>query len=175
MKQLGGKLLFLDKNDINTDEIIPAKYLNEDSKKALGPFCFEDLVAPGFDRARDLPGKGAIVSRANFGCGSSREHAPWALEANGIQVVVAESFARIFRRNMYNCGMLAAELPESIIATLFDRYSGQETELRVDLDSMVLRFESKESGALEAPLSLGGFEKAMLRSGGWLDFAAARY
>ncbi|MDX9826345.1 MAG: 3-isopropylmalate dehydratase small subunit [Spirochaetia bacterium] len=175
MKQLGGKILFLDKNDINTDEIIPAKYLNEDSKKALGPFCFEDLVAPGFDRVRDLPGKGVIVSRANFGCGSSREHAPWALEANGIRVVIAESFARIFRRNMYNCGMLAAELPSQTVAQLFNRFTGQDTELRVDLDSMVLRFESKESGALEAPLSLGGFELAMLRSSGWLDYAAARY
>ncbi len=175
MKELGGRLLFLDRNDINTDEIIPARYLNEDSKAALKPYLFEDLELPGFDRAACLPGKKVVISRANFGCGSSREHAPWALEANGIRVVVAESFARIFRRNMYNCGMLAAELPAKVIAELFERFSGGETELRVDLHSMALRFESKETGALEAPLSLGGFELAMLRSGGWLDFAASRY
>jgi 3-isopropylmalate/(R)-2-methylmalate dehydratase small subunit len=175
MKALGGRVLFLDRDDINTDEIIPARYLNEDTKAALKPYLFEDLELPGFDRSSMLQGKQAVLSRANFGCGSSREHAPWALEANGIQVVVAESFARIFRRNMYNCGMLAAELPADLIEKLFDRFSGQDTELKVDLDSMVLRFESKETGALEAPLSLGGFELAMLRSGGWLDFAATRY
>lgn len=175
MKELGGRLLFLDRDDINTDEIIPARYLNEDSKAALKPYCFEDLELPGFDRALHLPGVQAILSRANFGCGSSREHAPWALEANGIRVVVAESFARIFRRNMYNCGMLAAELPPDLIAALFDRFSGAHTELAVDLDSMILKFSSKESGALEAPLSLGEFELAMLKSSGWLEFAAARY
>ncbi|HOI23010.1 MAG TPA: 3-isopropylmalate dehydratase small subunit [Spirochaetales bacterium] len=175
MKELGGRLLFLDRNDINTDEIIPARYLNEDSKLALKPYLFEDLELPGFDRTTSLPGKRVVLSRANFGCGSSREHAPWALEANGIRVVVAESFARIFRRNMYNCGMLAAEVPARVVAELFDRFSGTDTELKVNLDSMLLRFEAKETGALEAPLSLGGFELAMLKSGGWLEFAATRY
>lgn len=175
MKALGGPVLFLDKNDINTDEIIPARYLSEDSKAALKPYLFEDMELAGFNRTTDLLHKTVIVSRANFGCGSSREHAPWALEANGITVVVAESFARIFRRNMYNCGMLAAELPAGTIAELFGRFSGWNTELVVDMEAMVLRFESKEIGALEAPLSLGGFELAMLKSGGWLDFAAARY
>jgi 3-isopropylmalate/(R)-2-methylmalate dehydratase small subunit len=102
MKQFGGKVLFLDRGDINTDEIIPAKYLNEDSKEALKPNLLEDLKLPGFDPSRDLKGLGAIVTRANFGCGSSREHAPWALEVNGINIVIAESFARIFRQNMYN-------------------------------------------------------------------------
>ena len=112
MKQLGGRVLFLDRDDINTDEIIPARYLNEDSKEALKPYCFEDLSLPGFDAGRDIAGVGVILSRGNFGCGSSREHAPWAFEVNGINIVVAESFARIFRRNMYNCGMVAVELPK---------------------------------------------------------------
>lgn len=175
MKTLGGPVFFLDRNDINTDEIIPARYLSEDSKAALKPYLFEDLELAGFSRSENLRGKTVVLSRANFGCGSSREHAPWALEANGITVVVAESFARIFRRNMYNCGMLAAELPAQVIAELFDRFSGLNTELKVDLESMVLRFESKEIGALEAPLSLGGFELAMIKSAGWLGFAVDRY
>jgi len=98
MKQFGGKVLFLDRSDINTDEIIPAKYLTEISKEALKPHCLEDLKLPNFDAKRDLTGKGAILTRGNFGCGSSREHAPWALEANGINIVVAESFARISGR-----------------------------------------------------------------------------
>ena len=122
VKNFSGKALFLDRADINTDEIIAAKYLTEISKKALGPHLFEDIQLDGFDRGRDIPGKCVIVSRANFGCGSSREHAPWALEANGINLVIAESFARIFRQNMYNNGIMAMELPAETIDRLFSRF-----------------------------------------------------
>ena len=94
MKNFNGKVLFLDRSDINTDEIIPAKYLNESTKAALKPYCLEDLLLPGFDPKRDVPGHQAVITRANFGCGSSREHAPWVLGENGINVVVAENFAR---------------------------------------------------------------------------------
>ena len=76
MTKFDGKVLFLDRSDINTDEIIPAKYLTEISKAALKPYCLEDLKVPGFDPKKDIAGKTAIVTRANFGCGSSREHAP---------------------------------------------------------------------------------------------------
>ena len=94
MKNFSGKVLFLDRSDINTDEIIPAKYLTEITKEALKPYLLEDLTLPGFGSKEDINDKAAIVTRANFGCGSSREHAPWALEVNGINVVIAESFAR---------------------------------------------------------------------------------
>lgn len=80
MKNFNGKILFLDRSDINTDEIIPAKYLTELTKAALKPYCLEDLNLPGFDPKKDIAGKSVIVTRANFGCGSSREHAPWVLE-----------------------------------------------------------------------------------------------
>ena len=176
MKTLGGPLLFLDRDDINTDEIIPARYLNEDSREALEPFCFEDLSLRGFDRAVDLPGKGAVISRANFGCGSSREHAPWALEANGINIVVAESFARIFRQNMFNCGMVAVELPKATIAEVFERFSGAPTDLAFDAEHRTLRFSSRDGGnQLTVPFVLGDFEMAMVRAGGWVTFAADRY
>ncbi len=176
MKTLGGPLLFLDRDDINTDEIIPARYLNEDSREALGPFCFEDLSLRGFDRAKDLPGKGAVISRANFGCGSSREHAPWALEANGINIVVAESFARIFRQNMFNCGMVAVELPKAAIAEVFERFSGAPADLAFDAELKTLRFSSRDGGSqLTVPFVLGDFEMAMVRAGGWVQFAADRY
>ena len=122
MKTFGGPVLFLDRNDINTDEIIPAKYLTEISKIALKPNLLEDLKIPDFEPGRDIPGKAAVVSRANFGCGSSREHAPWAFEVNGISLVVAEGFARIFRQNMYNGGMLAVELPKTALDQLFDAF-----------------------------------------------------
>ena len=74
MKNFNGKILFLDRSDINTDEIIPARYLTESTKIALKPYCLEDLSLPGFDPKRDVADKCAIVTRANFGCGSSREH-----------------------------------------------------------------------------------------------------
>jgi 3-isopropylmalate/(R)-2-methylmalate dehydratase small subunit len=112
MKTFNGKVLFLDRSDINTDEIIPARYLTEISKEALAPHLLEDLSLEEFDPRVDLAGKQVVITRANFGCGSSREHAPWALEVNGIHVVIAESFARIFRQNMFNCGMVAVELPK---------------------------------------------------------------
>ena len=138
MKDFGGKVLFLDRSDINTDEIIPAKYLTEITREALKPNLLEDLKLDGFDPRRDIPGHQTVVSRANFGCGSSREHAPWALEVNGIRLVVAEGFARIFRQNMFNCGLLAVELPSATIERLFRDYAGNDVHLTADVGRSVL-------------------------------------
>jgi 3-isopropylmalate/(R)-2-methylmalate dehydratase small subunit len=174
MKTFGGTVLFLDRNDINTDEIIPARYLNENSKEALKPYLLEDLKLPGFDPRRDITGKGAVVSQANFGCGSSREHAPWALEVNGVNIVIAESFARIFRQNMYNCGMIACELPASVLEEIFRDFGGVQTELAVDtaLGLLIFKGEGKEK---KTPFTLNGFEKALVEAGGWVEYAAKRY
>src|SRR5512141_2678107 len=120
MKSFGGPVLLLDREDINTDEIIPAKYLTEAKKEALRPYLLEDLKLEGF--AVNGPWRGiarVVVSRANFGCGSSREHAPWAFEVNDITCILAESYARIFRQNMFNGGMLAIELSPAVIAEIF--------------------------------------------------------
>jgi 3-isopropylmalate/(R)-2-methylmalate dehydratase small subunit len=174
MKKFGGTVLFLDRGDINTDEIIPARYLNESSREALKPNLLEDLKIPGFDPRRDIAGKGAIVSRANFGCGSSREHAPWALEANGINIVIAESFARIFRQNMYNCGMIACEIPAPLLEELFREFSGGAACLAVDTAGETLLFSG---GGKEKviPFTLKGFERALVEAGGWVEYAAKRY
>ena len=174
MKQFGGKVLFLDRNDINTDEIIPARYLTENTKGALKPYLLEDLELPGFDPRRDCAGAGAVLSRANFGCGSSREHAPWAFEVNGINLVIAESFARIFRQNMYNCGMIALELPSPALEGLFRDFAGRETRLAVDAGGGVLCFSSGEKEST-IPFRLQGFEKALVEAGGWVEYAAAHY
>ena len=131
MKQFGGKVLFLDRSDINTDEIIPAKYLTEISKQALKPYLLEDLKMDGFNSKTDIPGKSIIITRENFGCGSSREHAPWALEVNGINAVVAVNFARIFRQNMYNCGMMAIELNKKDIEDMFHTFADKDTECNI--------------------------------------------
>ena len=136
MKDFSGKVLFLNRADINTDEIIPAKYLTEIERQALRPYLLEDLKLDGFDPQRDIPGRGVVVAGANFGCGSSREHAPWALEANGIRLVVAESFARIFRQNMYNGGMMAVELPRETIDQLFKAAKDKETIEQVMFSNM---------------------------------------
>ena len=177
MKQFGGAVLFLDRDDINTDEIIPAKYLTEISKAALKPYCLEDLKLPAFDPRRDVAGKGTIVTRANFGCGSSREHAPWALEMNGIHLVVAESFARIFRQNMFNCGMIAAELPKETVDRLFAVFSGKATTVRVDVAKRELAFSATgdAAAALAVPFRLSEFENALVEAGGWVEFAARTY
>jgi 3-isopropylmalate/(R)-2-methylmalate dehydratase small subunit len=174
MKAFDGKVLFLDRSDINTDEIIPAKYLNEATKSALRPFLFEDLKLPGFEAGRDLKGVAAIVTRDNFGCGSSREHAPWALEVNGINVVAAASFARIFRGNMFNCGMLALSLESAAIDELFAQFKDRETSLSLDWKGQTAVFKAE---GIEAsyPLALGDFEKALIEAGGWVEYAAAHY
>jgi 3-isopropylmalate/(R)-2-methylmalate dehydratase small subunit len=168
------KVLFLDRSDINTDEIIPAKYLTESSRQALKPYLLEDLKLPGFNPKTDIAGKGAVVTRGNFGCGSSREHAPWALDVNGISLVIASSFARIFRQNMYNTGCIACELPEDTIDAIFTEFAGKDTTVEADTQNSTLIFKSggKEK---KVTFKLEGFDRALVDSGGWVEYANGRY
>ena len=174
MKTFSGKVLFLDRSDINTDEIIPAKYLTEITKEALKPYLLEDLSLPTFNNKEDISNKAVIVTRANFGCGSSREHAPWALEVNGINVVIAENFARIFRQNMYNCGMFAIELPQEKIDYLFDNYAGKDTSITIDVDSDKIIVTSSDKSE-EIDFKVGGFDKTLVKEGGWVGYADKNY
>jgi 3-isopropylmalate/(R)-2-methylmalate dehydratase small subunit len=173
MKTFNGEVLFLDRNNINTDEIIPARYLTENSKESLKPYLLEDLTLEGFDPSK-IKGVGAVITRANFGCGSSREHAPWAFEVNGINIVIAGSFARIFRQNMYNCGMIAAELPAATLDELFREFAGEKTMLVVDTEKAVLTFTAAAKQKT-VPFILQGFEKALVEAGGWVEYAAKNY
>jgi len=174
MKRFGGKVLFLDRSDINTDEIIPAKYLTEISKEALKPHMLEDLKLEGFDpEDPEVRESKVIVTRANFGCGSSREHAPWVFDVNHINVVIASSFARIFRQNMFNCGMLAIELPEKII-DLFFEYKDSSAKIEIDFKNNGLTITSdKRSDTFTYQIS--EFDKALVEAGGWVEFAYAKY
>jgi len=174
MHNFGGKVLFLDRSDINTDEIIPARYLTEMTQAALKPYLMEDLELEEFQPARDLAGVGAIVTRANFGCGSSREHAPWALEVNGIRLVIAESFARIFRQNMFNCGLMAVTLAAETIARLFERFAGRSTLVSVDVNAMLFDF-SADAISEQVAFTLAPFDRALVEAGGWVDYADGRY
>lgn len=174
MKEFSGKVLFLDRSDINTDEIIPAKYLTEITKEALKPNLLEDLTLTGFNVKEDIKDKAVLVTRANFGCGSSREHAPWALEVNGINVVIAESFARIFRQNMYNCGMFAIELPKDTIEYLFENYTGKDTLITIDIDKeKIIVTSADKSEAID--FKVGEFDKTLVKEGGWVGYADKNY
>lgn len=174
MKKFSGKVLFLDRSDINTDEIIPAKYLTEITKEALKPYALEDLTLEGFDPNADIEGKAVIVTKENFGCGSSREHAPWALEVNGINVVIAQNFARIFRQNMYNCGMFAIELPKEKIEYIFENYAGKDTSIEIDVDNDKIIVTSPEKSET-IDFKVGGFDKTLVKEGGWVGYADKNY
>ena len=112
-------------DDVNTDEIIPARYLNTIDLKELAAHVMEDAdpAFPGIVKQGDI-----IVAGKNFGCGSSREHAPLAIKAAGIACVVAESYARIFYRNAFNIGLTIIEAPVAASAE-----SGHV--LRIDMES----------------------------------------
>jgi 3-isopropylmalate/(R)-2-methylmalate dehydratase small subunit len=99
------------RDHINTDEIIPARYLNTDDRAELAKHCLEDLD-PGF--VNKVKKGDIIVAGEDFGCGSSREHAVWAIRGAGVQTVIAKSFARIFYRNAINNGFYIIELPKQI-------------------------------------------------------------
>ena len=98
-------------NDVDTDVIIPARYLNTSSERELASHCMEDI-----DKAfvQNVKAGDLIVAEDNFGCGSSREHAPIAIKASGISLVIANSFARIFYRNAINIGLPILECPEAV-------------------------------------------------------------
>jgi 3-isopropylmalate/(R)-2-methylmalate dehydratase small subunit len=174
MKKFGGKVLVLDRDDINTDEIIPAKYLTEISKEALAPHLLEDLKLKGFDVDKDLAGKAVVLSRNNFGCGSSREHAPWAFEVNGMTAIVAEGFSRIFRQNMYNSGMLAIELPKAEIDKLMKLCKGKDATISIDLKKKAI--SGKAGGkTVSADFELDEFATQLVKAGGWVAHANNAY
>lgn len=178
MKEFGGPAIFLDRNDINTDEIIPAKYLTEITKMALKPHLLEDLLIDGhpFDnQSKEMQEAQVVITKANFGCGSSREHAVWAFEVNDINIVIAESFARIFRQNMFNCGILAVELPTEQLEELF-RMEGN-VSIAVDMDKGELNVIStdKNQPSKTFTFDMNAFDRQLVSAGGWLAYADKHY
>ncbi len=117
-------------DNVDTDVIIPARYLNTSDRAELASHCMEDLDKTFVNRVQ--PGD-IIVAGQNFGCGSSREHAPIAIQASGISVVIAKSFARIFYRNAINIGLAIVECPAAA-----DGIS-EGDRVEVDLDCGVIR------------------------------------
>ncbi|MBN2377325.1 MAG: 3-isopropylmalate dehydratase small subunit [Sedimentisphaerales bacterium] len=106
-----GKSHVYKRDNINTDEIIPARYLNMDAEEELARHCMEDIDT---EFVAKVAAGDFIVAGEDFGCGSSREHAVWAIRGAKVAAVIAGSFARIFYRNAINCGFLVVELPGAV-------------------------------------------------------------
>ena len=131
-----GRVIPLDRADVDTDQIIPARHLKRVDREGLGQFAFEAWRGvPGFPLGdARFAGAPVMLTGPNFGCGSSREHAPWALADLGIRVLIAPSFADIFRNNCAKVGILTIELGASDVAELMREATGTEgLEVEVDL------------------------------------------
>lgn len=151
-----GKVLKYGSN-IDTDVIIPARYLNTSDPQELAAHCMEDLDRDFHSRLS--PG-GIIVADENFGCGSSREHAPIAIKAAGVSVVIASTFARIFYRNAINIGMPIIECPAAAKAI------GDGDEVSVDFDSGIITDLTTGQSFQAQPFP--DFIKKIIASGGLL-------
>ncbi len=178
MKTFGGPAILLDRNDINTDEIIPARYLTEISKTALRPHLLEDLLVYGkpFDHKSEAMTRAKVViARQNFGCGSSREHAVWAFEVNDINMIIASSFARIFRQNMFNCGILAVELGEDEIDTIFTMNGELLVKIDLETETIIISSDNLDQQEQSFAFSLNSFDRDLVTAGGWLNYADSKY
>lgn len=150
---LEGLVVPLDRANVDTDLIIPKQFLKSIKRTGFGPNLFDELrYTDPYDESnlaaerRENPdftlnqsrfaSATILLGRENFGCGSSREHAVWALDQFGIRCVIAPSFADIFKNNAFKSGLLPVELPESEIDALFDRIAeGESLQLKVDLEA----------------------------------------
>ncbi|MCL2339550.1 MAG: 3-isopropylmalate dehydratase small subunit [Actinomycetia bacterium] len=147
-------------DDVNTDVIIPARYLNLTEPAELAAHCMEDIDKDFLNRVQ--PGD-IMVAQKNFGCGSSREHAPLALKAAGISCVIADSFARIFYRNSINIGLPILECPAAVAGIK----SGDT--VAVDFDSGVIT--NQTSGQSWQATAFPEFLQGIIAVGGLVNYA----
>src|SRR4051794_1586036 len=130
---IAGKVSVLDRADVDTDQIMPKQFLKRVERSGFGQFLFYDWAKePGWE----LPANPILVAGENFGCGSSREHAPWGLQDHGFDAIVAPSFGDIFRQNSLKIGVLPVTLPDDQVRELARRARAGE-ELTVDLEAQV--------------------------------------
>ncbi len=169
----------MDRENVDTDAIIPKQFLKSIRKTGFGPNLFDewrylDKGEPGMDASKRKPnpdfvlnqaryaGASILLARKNFGCGSSREHAPWAIEQYGFRALIAPSFADIFFNNCFKNGILPIVLPEDKVAKLFDEVAAfPGYELTIDLERQVI---VKAQGE-EIPFDVQAFRKYCLLNG----------
>src|SRR5437660_12803483 len=136
VKTVEGKIQVLDRADVDTDQIVPKQFLKRIERSGFGEFLFYDWRREGLELE---PGRPILVTGRNFGCGSSREHAVWALEDFGYKAVVAPSFADIFYANCTKIGVLPVVLPEDHVRALM-----KVDEAVVDLERQVVSFDDRD-------------------------------
>lgn len=164
---INGLLAPLDRVNVDTDAIIPKQFLKSIKRSGFGPNCFDewrylDHGEPGMDNSQRplnpdfelnqarYKGASILLTRKNFGCGSSREHAPWALDDYGFRAVIAPSFADIFFNNCYKNGLLPIVLPENVVEQLFQEVYAQEGyHLDIDLPQQTVSTPNKETFSFE--------------------------
>jgi 3-isopropylmalate/(R)-2-methylmalate dehydratase small subunit len=164
---LDGLVVPLDRANVDTDAIIPKQFLKSIKRAGFGPNLFDewrylDPGEPGMDPATRKPnpefvlnfprykGASVLLARDNFGCGSSREHAPWALEDYGIRAIIAPSFADIFYNNCFKNGLLPIVLSAEVVEDLFrETYAVEGYRLIIDLDAQTVTTPDGESFAFE--------------------------
>jgi 3-isopropylmalate/(R)-2-methylmalate dehydratase small subunit len=177
--KLNGLVAPMDRANVDTDLIIPKQFLKSIKRSGFGPNLFDavrylDEGEPGQDNSMrplnpDFPlnaaryqGASVLLARVNFGCGSSREHAPWALEDYGFHCVIAPSFADIFYNNCFKNGVLPIVLAEDVVAALFDAmYAEEGYKLDVDLETQTVKTPGGEILSFE----VDGFRKHCLLNG----------
>jgi len=149
----------LDRSNVDTDAIIPKQFLKSIKRSGFGPNLFDewrylDHGEPGMDNSKRpvnrefvlndprYAGASVLLTRENFGCGSSREHAPWALEDYGFKVIISPSYADIFFNNSFKNGILPIVLDEAMVDDLFSKATGSEAlSLEIDLQNQVINLE----------------------------------
>ncbi len=173
----------LDRANVDTDAIIPKQFLKSIKRTGYGPNCFDewrylDVGQPGVDNSKRplnpsfvlneqrFQGASILLARQNFGCGSSREHAPWALMQNGYRAVIAPSFGDIFYNNSLNNGLLVIRLPEAQVDRLFhDCAAFPGFNLIIDLDAQLVR---ATDGSFAFPFDIAASRRERMING-WDD------
>lgn len=169
-KTLNGVVLPVDRTNIDTDAIIPKQFLKRIERTGFGQFAFyefrydedDKLIENSVFNQERYNGASVLIARANFGCGSSREHAPWALEDYGIRVIIAPSYADIFYNNCFNNGILPIKLENDIMDKLFENtYKVEGYRLKVDLEEQTITDDS----GLKIIFDINPFHKHKLING----------
>lgn len=173
IKQHHGLVYPLNRENVDTDQIIPKQFLKRIERQGFGQFLFynwrfhsdgtlrEDfsLNDPKYD------GASVLVGGENFGCGSSREHAPWAIQDFGFKVVIAPSFADIFYSNCFKNGILPIQVPKPVVDQLMEKASKEKYEIKIDLEKQTM-----DDGDLEVSFDIQSYHKEMLMNG-WDEIA----
>jgi 3-isopropylmalate/(R)-2-methylmalate dehydratase small subunit len=169
LKTHTGLVYPLNRSNVDTDQIIPKQFLKRISRQGFGQYLFYNWRYDEKDRPRDdfslndpkYKGTSILVAGENFGCGSSREHAPWALEDYGFRIIIAPSFADIFYNNCTKNGILPVVLTEDEVQTLMDNAEKGDYHLTVDLENKVVT----DNHGFKATFDLAEYSRQMLLNG----------